>query len=104
MANFYQQGQNVYGTQNNGETFYVNQVDPQTVNRELATALSRVQQLPLDEGTRQQATAELEAASAAVQAGDPAQAQERIGRLQTMSNSLAEVAGAFLRGTGMLGG
>ncbi|MEV6886031.1 hypothetical protein [Streptomyces sp. NPDC051135] len=104
MANFYQQGQINNGPVYNGETFYVNQVAPQTVNRELATALSRVQELPLDEGTRQQATAELEAAGAAVQAGDAAQAQERIGRLQNMGNSLAEVAGAFLRGTGMLGG
>ncbi|MGY1528013.1 hypothetical protein ACW69C_30300 [Streptomyces sp. MN3] len=104
MATFNQQNQRIYGTQNQGETVYVNNFDPQTVNRELTMALSRVQQLPLDEGTRQQATAELEAAGAAAREGDTAQVQDRIGRLQRMSNALAEVGGAFLRGTGMLGG
>ncbi|WP_345584258.1 hypothetical protein [Streptomyces prasinosporus] len=103
MANFFQQGMNNYGTINQGETFYQTQVDSQTVNRELAAALARVQQLPLDEGIRRQAAAELQAAGEAVQAGDTVQAQERIGRLQAMGNSLAEVAGAFLRGSGMLG-
>ncbi|MFF4828994.1 MULTISPECIES: hypothetical protein [unclassified Streptomyces] len=104
MATFNQQNQRVFGNQNQGENVYVNQADPQAVNRELTAALTRVEQLPLDAGTRQQAIAELEAAGAAAQAGDTAQAQDRIGRLQRMSNALAEVGGAFLRGTGMLGG
>ncbi|MEU9757566.1 hypothetical protein AB0D90_31305 [Streptomyces althioticus] len=102
MANFNQQNQRVFGDQNQGEYVYVGKVDAQTVNRELAVALSRVEQLPLDEGTRQQAVTELEAAGAAAQQGDTAQVQERVGRLQRMSNALAEVGGAFLRGAGML--
>lgn len=103
MATFNQQGQNVYGDQNNADTINVNKVDRQVATRELGLALSRVQELGLDEPTRQQATAELEAASAAVQAGDANGAQERLGRVRAMSSALAEVAGAFVRGTGIMG-
>ncbi|MFF9607426.1 hypothetical protein ACF1GY_34985 [Streptomyces sp. NPDC014684] len=104
MATFNQQGQNVYGDQNNADMINVNKVDRQVVARELGLALDRVQSMDLDEVTRRQATAELEAAGADLQAGETSRAQERMGRLRAMGGALAEMAGAFLRGTGMLGG
>jgi hypothetical protein len=104
MATFYQQGQNVHGDQNNADTINVNKVDRQVVARELGRALDRVQSMELDEVTRRQATAELEAAGADLQAGETGRAQERLSRLRAMGGALAEMAGAFMRGTGMLGG
>jgi hypothetical protein len=104
MATFYQQGQNVHGDQNNADTINVNKVDRQVVARELGRALDRVQSMELDEVTRRQATAELEAAGADLQAGKTGRAQERLSRLRAMGGALAEMAGAFMRGTGMLGG
>ncbi|MGW3463501.1 hypothetical protein ACWDE9_29670 [Streptomyces olivaceoviridis] len=104
MATFNQQGQNVYGDQNNADTINVNKVDRQVVSRELGLALDRVQSMDLDEVTRRQAAAELEAAGADLQAGESARAQERMSRLRAMGGALAEVAGAFVRGTGVLGG
>ncbi|GAA3797636.1 hypothetical protein [Streptomyces chiangmaiensis] len=104
MATFNQQGQHNYGTQNNAETINVTHVDRQVVARELGVALNRVQGMGLDELTRQRATAELEAASTDLQAGNTSRAQERLGRVRAMGSALAEVAGAFVRGTGVLGG
>jgi len=104
MATFNQQGQHVYGPQNNAETININQVDRQIVARELRVALNRVQELELDELTRQRATAELNAASADIQAGDTSRAQERLGRVRAMGSTLAEVAGSFLRGMGVMDG
>ncbi|MEW2467939.1 hypothetical protein AB0919_23400 [Streptomyces sp. NPDC046994] len=104
MANFNMQGQHVHGQQYNAETININQVDRQVVTRELGIALSRVQGMQLDELTRQQAAAELEAASADLEAGRSNRAQERLDRVRAMGSALAEVAGAFLRGTGALGG
>ncbi|MFJ2847666.1 hypothetical protein ACIPD2_39550 [Streptomyces griseofuscus] len=104
MANFYQQNQTVHGDQNNADTININKVDRQVVARELGLALDQMQSLDLDEATRRQATAELEAAGADLQAGETDRAQERMGRLRAMGGALAEMAGAFLRGTGVLGG
>ncbi|MFD9370880.1 hypothetical protein ACFWA6_24710 [Streptomyces sp. NPDC060020] len=103
MATFNQQGQQVNGPQYNADTININQIDHQVVTRELSTALSRVRELELDEPTRQQATRELEAAGADIQAGRTGRAQERLTRVRAMSSALAEVAGAFLRGIGVLG-
>jgi hypothetical protein len=104
MATFYQQNQKVHGDQNNADTINVNKVDRQVVTRELGLALDRMQSMDLDEATRRQATAELEAAGAELRAGETSRAQERLGRLRAMGGAMAEMAGAFLRGTGMLGG
>ncbi|WP_031522675.1 hypothetical protein [Streptomyces sp. NRRL F-5123] len=104
MATFNQQGQNIYGDQSNAETININKVDRQVVAQELSLALNRVQTMDLDEMTRRQATAELEAAGADLQAGETSHAQERMSRLRAMGGALAEVAGAFVRGTGVLGG
>ncbi|ATW51127.1 hypothetical protein [Streptomyces peucetius] len=103
MATFNQQGQHVNGPQHNADTININQVDQQAVARELGVALSRVREIELDEPTRQQVTGELEAAGADIQAGHTSMAQERLARVRAMGGALAEVAGAFLRGTGVLG-
>ncbi|MFF6888849.1 hypothetical protein ACFY9F_37435 [Streptomyces sp. NPDC012421] len=103
MATFNQQGQHVHGNQNNADTINITQVDRQIVTRELGIALNRVEELPLDELTRQQAVAELEAASFDIQAGNASGAGERLSRVRGMGSALAEVAGAFVRGTGIMG-
>ncbi|GGS22012.1 hypothetical protein Snoj_23060 [Streptomyces nojiriensis] len=103
MATFDQQGQHVNGPQYNAETINIDRIDREILARELAMALSRVQELGLDEPTRQQVSGELEAAGADIQAGRTSLAQERLARVRAMGGALAEVAGAFLRGTGVLG-
>ncbi|WP_159042932.1 hypothetical protein [Streptomyces ardesiacus] len=104
MATFNQQGWHVNGPVNNAETIINKQADQQVVVRELSHALSRIQDLGLDEETRQQATTELEAASADLQAGQSDRAHERLGRVRAMGSALAEIAGGFVRGVGGLGG
>ncbi|MGY1528012.1 hypothetical protein ACW69C_30295 [Streptomyces sp. MN3] len=104
MATFNQQGQHVHGPQNNAETIINNHADQQVVVRELSHALSRIQGMGLDEQTRQRATAELEAASADLQAGQSDRAHERLGRVRAMGGALAEVVGGFVRGVSGLGG
>ncbi|MBT3167742.1 hypothetical protein HTV80_32335 [Streptomyces sp. Vc74B-19] len=104
MATFNQQGWHVSGPVNNAETIINNQADQQVVVRELSHALSRIQDLDLDEETRQRATTELEAASADLQAGQSDRAHERLGRVRAMGSALAEVAGGFVRGVSGLGG
>lgn len=104
MVTFNQQGQHVHGPQNNAETINISQVGQQAVARELSVALSRLQGLELDEPTRREATAELEAAGADIQTGNASRAKSRLDRISAMGSALAEIAGSFVRGTGVLGG
>ncbi|MFJ6482497.1 hypothetical protein ACIQK6_20615 [Streptomyces sp. NPDC091682] len=93
----------VNGPQDNAETINIDQIDRQVLARELQIALSRVQELELDEPTRRQVSGDLEAAGADLQAGRTSLARERLTRVRAMGGALAEVAGAFLRGAGVLG-
>ncbi|MFG2767799.1 hypothetical protein [Streptomyces rubiginosohelvolus] len=108
MATFNQQGQVNFGPVHQGETVTVTNnyasAGQQILVRELDRALGQIASLELDEHSRQQATAELEAAGAALQSGNPETANERIGRVQAMGGALAEIAGGFVRGVSGLGG